>query len=98
MLDTEPGAGPRLDRGSSLLPYLELLRSEGSPARLSLNGRELPEIRDAESFRKLADLVDRIETIAAIREGLDSIGRGEGRPAGEVLDAISGRAALPGEG
>jgi hypothetical protein len=63
----------------------EFLRQAGPPVTLTINGRAEFVVDDADSFRKLLELVDRLETIGAVREGLASADRGEGRPAEEFF-------------
>jgi hypothetical protein len=52
---------------------------------VTVNGRAELVVQDAASYRALLDRLDRAEAIVAIREGLDSAKRGEGRPADAVL-------------
>ena len=47
------------------------------------------------SLRLLVKLVDRLDTIEAIREGIASIDRGEGRPAEEVFEEIRQKYNVP---
>ena len=45
-------------------------------------------MQDAKSYQRLLDLADRLETIQAVKEGLDSVARGEGRPMDDAFNAL----------
>jgi hypothetical protein len=45
-------------------------------------------VQDAGSYQRLLDLADRLETIQAIKDGLRSAERGEGKPMDDVFDAL----------
>jgi prevent-host-death family protein len=70
--------------------FLAQLKQTGRPVVLTINGKAELVVQDAASYQKLLDLAERLETIQAVREGLASIGRGEGRPMDEVFDALEG--------
>ena len=44
--------------------------------------------QDTRAYQRLLDLAERLETIEAVKEGLASIDRGEGRPMDEVFDEL----------
>ncbi len=71
--------------------HIERLKATGRPEVLTVNGRAEVVVQDAASYEKLLDLVDRAEAIVGIRLGLDSMQRGEGRPASQALGAIRER-------
>ena len=79
-------------RGESSATNLLRRRAEGGePVVLTLAGQVELVVRDAPSQQLLFDLVDRLETIAAVQEGLDAADRGERRPAAEVFAEIGAR-------
>ena len=55
---------------------------------LTVNGKAEIVVQDAKSYQRLLDLAERLETIEAVKEGLASVERGEGRPMDEVFDAL----------
>jgi hypothetical protein len=71
--------------------HIERLRRAGKPEVLPVNGRAALVIQDAESYQKLLDVIDRAEAIAGIQRGLESMGRGEGRPMREFLGELRER-------
>ena len=68
--------------------FLTQLRATGQPLVLTINGKAEIVVQDAKSYQRLLALAERLETIEAVREGLASIDRGEGRPMDEVFDTL----------
>ncbi|WP_244884942.1 type II toxin-antitoxin system Phd/YefM family antitoxin [Singulisphaera acidiphila] len=68
--------------------FLAQLKTTGEPVVLMINGKAEIVVQDAKSYQRLLDLAERLETIEAVREGLESMKRGEGRPAEEVFASI----------
>ncbi|MEE9295681.1 MAG: type II toxin-antitoxin system Phd/YefM family antitoxin [Phycisphaerae bacterium] len=75
--------------------HLERLKATGRPQVLTVNGKAEVVVQDAESYQRLLDLVDRAEAIEGIRKGLESMERGEGRPADEVFEEIRRKYNIP---
>ena len=51
---------------------------------LTINGRAEIVVQDAESYQVLLDRLERAETLAAIRRGVEQMGGGEGIPLDEA--------------
>jgi prevent-host-death family protein len=68
--------------------FLRRLKETGHPAVLTINGKAELVVQDAASYQRLLDLAERLETIQAVKEGLASIDRGEGKPMDEVFNAL----------
>jgi len=68
--------------------FLRQLKETGNPVVLTINGKAELVVQDAASYQRLFDLAERLETIQAVKEGLASVDRGEGRPMDEVFDAL----------
>ena len=68
--------------------FLRLLKQSGHPFVLTVNGKAELVVQDAKSYQRLLDLADRLETIQAVKEGLASVDRGEGRPMDHVFDDL----------
>ena len=75
--------------------YVDRMEREGRPITLRIDDRPPLVIEDARARQMLWELVDRIETIAAVREGLEQMERGEGRPAEEAFEDIRNKYRLP---
>jgi PHD/YefM family antitoxin component YafN of YafNO toxin-antitoxin module len=56
--------------------YVDRMEHEGRPITLRIDDRPPLVIEDARAYQMLWELVDRIETIAAVREGLEQIEQG----------------------
>ncbi len=53
--------------------FIEQLKQTGEPVVLTINGRAKIVVQDADSYQRMLELLDRAETIEAIREGLDAV-------------------------
>lgn len=69
--------------------YLEKLRESGRPLVLTVNGKAQCVVLDPDFFQDIVDQLDHARSVMAIREGIESIARGEGRPADEALDELA---------
>lgn len=56
--------------------YVKRIKKSGSPLVLTVNGKAEIVVQDAESYQRMLELLDRAETIEAIREGLESVRAG----------------------
>lgn len=88
MLDLERDIHPLTDFKRNTSEFLKLLRETGGPIVLTINGKAEIVVQDAKSYQRLLDLAERLETIEAVREGLQSADRGEGRPMEAVFDDL----------
>ena len=79
---------PLTDFKRNTAGFLTQLKATGQPVVLTINGKAELVVQDAKSYQRLLDLAERLETIQAVREGLASIGRGEGRPMDEAFDEL----------
>ena len=68
--------------------HIERLKKTGRPEVLTVNGKAEVVVQDAFAYQKLLDLVDRLEAIEGIQQGLESMQRGEGTPAQEVFTRL----------
>src|ERR1022692_533350 len=95
-MDLDREIHPLTDFKRNTAEFLHQLRETGEPVVLTINGKAEIVVQDAKSYQRLHDLAERLETIQAVREGLASADRGEGRPMDSVFDALEkaiGRAA-----
>src|SRR5215218_7259234 len=56
--------------------YVRRIKESGTPLVLTVNGKAEIVVQDAESYQRMLDLLDRAETIEAVREGLESVRQG----------------------
>jgi prevent-host-death family protein len=57
--------------------YVKKIKKSGNPLVLTVNGKAEIVVQDAESYQRMLELLDRAETIEAVREGLESVRRGK---------------------
>jgi prevent-host-death family protein len=60
--------------------YVGQLKEKKSPMVLTVNGRAELVVQDAASYQEMLDRLEKAETIAAIRRGMEQAARGEGIP------------------
>ncbi len=74
--------------------YVARLKETHAPEVLTVDGRAEVVVQDAASYQSMVDRLHHMETIAAIREGMESAERGELKPAAQVLDEMRARYGL----
>jgi prevent-host-death family protein len=79
---------PLTDFKRNTSEFLRQLKESGNPVVLTINGRAELVVQDAGSYQRLFDLAERLETIQAVKEGLASAERGEGKQMDDVFDAL----------
>lgn len=57
--------------------YVKKIKKSGNPLVLTVNGKTELIVQDAESYQRMLMLLDRAETIEAVREGLESVRKGK---------------------
>ena len=62
----------------NLKDYVGQLKEKKNPLVLTVNGRAELIVQDAGSYQALLDRLERAETVAAIRQGIEQLERGEG--------------------
>jgi PHD/YefM family antitoxin component YafN of YafNO toxin-antitoxin module len=65
--------------------HVSRLKETGTPEILTVNGRAELVVQDAASYQDMMDRLHELETIAAIRAGIESAERGELKPAAQVF-------------
>ncbi len=79
---------PLTDFKRNTSEFLRQLKETGNPVVLTINGKAELVVQDAASYQRLFDLAERLETIQAVKEGIASANRGEGKPMDDVFDAL----------
>jgi prevent-host-death family protein len=87
-MDLSRDIHPLTDFKRNTPEFLRRLKESGHPLVLTVNGKAEIVVQDARSYQKLLDLAERLETIEAVKEGLASIDKGEGKPMDDVFDAL----------
>ena len=71
----------------NLKDYVARLKEKKTPLVLTVKGRAELVVQNAESYQALLDRLERAETLAAIRQGMEQFERDEGIP----LEDAAGR-------
>jgi prevent-host-death family protein len=64
----------------NLKDYVGRIKAKKIPLVLTVNGRAEIVVQDAHSYQALLDRLERAETVAAVRQGMEQFKRGEGIP------------------
>ena len=76
MLEVKKGRAGQAGRDPTTAQYLDRMEQAGRPVTLRIDDRPPLVIKDARAYQLLWELVDRIETIEAVREGLQQMEHG----------------------
>jgi PHD/YefM family antitoxin component YafN of YafNO toxin-antitoxin module len=71
--------------------HLVRLKQTGRPEVLTVNGQAELIVQSADSYQKMLDDVDLIQTLYGIRRGLEQSKRGEVRPMRQFLKGLAKR-------
>lgn len=71
------------------------MKKTKEPVVLTVNGKAELVVQDAESYQKLLEVKDRMETIEGIRRGLESMKRGRGKPGAKFFRAFFVEKGIP---
>jgi prevent-host-death family protein len=68
--------------------YVGRLKENKTPLVLTVNGRAELVVQDAESYQLILERLERAETVASIRRGMEQFDRGEGIPLDQAEERI----------
>ena len=75
--------------------FLQQLRETGRPVVLTINGKAELIVQEAQSYQKLLDLVDRLETIEGVKRGIQDVNEGKTRPLAEFDAEMREKYGIP---
>jgi PHD/YefM family antitoxin component YafN of YafNO toxin-antitoxin module len=75
--------------------HVARLKKTRAPEVLTVNGKAEVVVQDAASYQLMQERLQRMETLAAIQEGMASVERGELKPASQVFDEMRTKYGLP---
>lgn len=75
--------------------FIGRLKETGRPLVLTVNGKAEVVVQDAASYQKILEMIDRAEAIEGIRQGLESMKQGKGKPAREVFEELRQKHNIP---
>jgi PHD/YefM family antitoxin component YafN of YafNO toxin-antitoxin module len=76
--------------------HIQRIKETRTPEVLTVNGKAELVVLDPESYQEMQERLQRMETIAAIREGLAAAERGETKPAEQVFEEMKAKYDLQG--
>lgn len=88
MMNIRRDIHPLTDFKRNTAEFISQLKQTGEPVVLTINGKAELVVQDAASYQKLLDLAERAEVTEGIRQGLEEMKAGLGRPADEVFADI----------
>jgi prevent-host-death family protein len=68
--------------------FIEQLKKSGRPVVLTINGKAELVVQDAESYQRLLEISERLETIEALKPAIEEMKAGLGEPADLVFAGI----------
>jgi hypothetical protein len=80
MLEVKKGRAARAQDDPTTAQYVDRMAGEGRPITLCIDDRPPLTIKDERAYQMLWELIDRIETAEAVREGLVQMEQGRGLP------------------
>jgi prevent-host-death family protein len=89
MLEMKSTFHPLEDLNAKTDELVKEAKQSGQPVILTVNGEADMVLQDAASYQRLIEELDRAQAIAGIKEGLESMYRGEGRPARKALEEFA---------
>lgn len=72
---------------------LDRMRRSGRGVVLTVNGKAELVVQDVESYQRLLELADRMETLEAVEAGLKDVDAGRTKSARQILSKLRAKAA-----
>jgi prevent-host-death family protein len=72
------------------------MKETGNPVVLTVNGKAELVVQDAESYQKLLNAVEHLETIIGIKNGLEDITKGKTQFLGEFVEEMQQKHGISG--
>ena len=95
MLDIREDIHPLTDFKRKTAEFVKRIKARKRPVVLTVNGKAELVVQDAASYQRLLDRVERLEAIAAIRQGLKDAEEGRVRDARGALEELRGKLGVP---
>jgi prevent-host-death family protein len=71
--------------------FVEQMKETGRPVVLTINGRAELVVQDAESYQRLLNLAERIESLESLQQSLDDADAGRVRPMRQFVKSLGKR-------
>ncbi|MDB9310996.1 type II toxin-antitoxin system Phd/YefM family antitoxin [Aphanizomenon sp. CS-733/32] len=80
-------------RGAKM--FLNKLKETKSPIVLTVNGKAAAVVQDAESYQKMIDRLEVLESVAKIRKSINEFEQGEGMPLNQAFAEFKEKYGIP---
>ena len=80
-------------RGAKM--FLDKLKETKSPIVLTVNGTAAAVVQDAESYEKMIDRLELLESVAKIRQSINEFEQGEGMPLNQAFAEFKEKYGIP---
>ena len=85
MIDITKDIQPLTTFRNNSVKFMQRLKKTRRPIILTVNGKAEAIVQDAAAYQRLLDIAAEANVNEGIRQGLEELRRGEGRPAREVV-------------
>lgn len=75
--------------------HIERLKKTGKPQVLTVNGKAEVIVQDAQSYQALIETIERLETLAGLRLGLEEVEQGKTASAQDVFTRMRTKHKIP---
>ncbi|PZV06758.1 MAG: type II toxin-antitoxin system Phd/YefM family antitoxin [Leptolyngbya sp.] len=86
---------PLSDFQRSAKTFLATLKDTHAPIVLTVNGKAAVVVQDAESYQRLLERIELLESLAGIRKSLDEFEQAQGIPLGEAFQQLRQKHDIP---
>jgi prevent-host-death family protein len=94
MIDITQDIQPLTTFRNNSVEFIKQLKQTKRPIILTVNGKPEAVLQDPAEYQRLRSLAAAASAEEGIRQGLEELRRGEGRPAHEFFEEIRGRYGL----
>ena len=91
MLDISKDIHSLSDFKRNTAEFIRQMKKSGHPVVLTINGKAELVVQDAGSYQQLLELIDRLEAIEGIKQGLKDVEAGRTEPLKKVFSDIRRR-------
>jgi len=95
MLNVSQGIRSLTDFKANTSSFVDDLRKGDHALVLTINGSAELAVMSAGTFQKVLERLDLLDSLSAVREGIEQADRGEMRPAKDVLNDLRRSVGLP---
>ncbi|MFY9342163.1 MAG: type II toxin-antitoxin system Phd/YefM family antitoxin [Planctomycetota bacterium] len=95
MIDVSKGIRSLTDFKANTPAFVDDLKKGDHAMVLTINGAAEIAVMSAATLQKVLEKLDLLDSLQAVRRGIDQADRGEGRPAAKVLADLRRAAGMP---